>query len=56
VIALSTNDSVRQSALKYGAIAALESDKFSCNRTVLVKGRAMAGKDRKLLVIEDDRR
>jgi len=56
VIALSTHDSVRQSALKYGAIAALEKPISSAAiRTVLVKAATMAAaKTRKLLVIEDD--
>jgi signal transduction histidine kinase/CheY-like chemotaxis protein len=56
VIALSTQDSVRQSALKYGAIAALEKPISSAAiRTVLAKAGSMsAAKTRKLLVIEDD--
>src|SRR5437660_298025 len=56
VIALSTHDSVRQSALKYGAIAALEKPISSAAiRTVLAKAGSMsAAKTRKLLVIEDD--
>jgi len=56
VIALSTQDSVRQSALKYGAIAALEKPISSAAiRTVLAKAASMsAAKTRKLLVIEDD--
>src|SRR5207248_10615652 len=49
-------DSVRQSALKYGAIAALEKPISSAAiRTVLAKAASMsAAKTRKLLVIEDD--
>jgi len=56
VIALSTQDSVRQSALKYGAIAALEKPISSAAiRTVLAKAASMsAAKTKKLLVIEDD--
>src|SRR5437762_1494127 len=56
VIALSTQDSVRQSALKYGAIAALEKPISSAAiRTVLAKAGSMSAvKTRKLLVIEDD--
>src|SRR6266478_5300341 len=58
VIALSTHDSVRQSALKYGAIAALEKPISSpAIRKVLAKAATMAAaKTRKLLVIEDDAR
>ncbi len=56
VIALSTHDSVRQSALKYGAIAALEKPISAVAiRTVLAKAVSLAAaKTRKLLVIEDD--
>ena len=58
VIALSTHDSVRQSALKYGAIAALEKPISSAAiRKVLAKAATIAAaKTRKLLVIEDDAR
>src|SRR5438094_2943138 len=55
LIALSTHDSVRQSALKYGSLAALEKPISSAAiRTVVAKAASMsAAKTRKLLVIED---